>query len=413
MRLYDQTAVEWAMKVQEIILRAIAKKITWIQAAAIIGIGARQMRRWLRRYEENGYDGLFDRRKGKESPRRVPLKVVEKVLGLYRDRYFDLNVKHFHEKLVEEHGINLSYTWVKAALQGAGFIKRGAKRGVHRKRRPRRPMVGMMLHIDGSKHQWFKDNRWHDLIVIMDDANSQIYYAQLVDEESTATVMAGLREVIEQRGIFCSLYSDRASHFFVTTKAGGKVDKDRLTQVGRALKELGIQLIPAYSPQARGRSERGFGTWQGRLPQELRLAKITTLEAANLFLRQKYIGAYNGKFSVKAAQPGSAFVPVRGKDLDLIFAIRHERVVGRDNTVSLANHCFQIERTKWRTTLAGCAVAVYELTNGTITITYGSHVVGRYSGDGVALDAELKEPVRVVSKISSSNRLSGKRLPAS
>jgi len=318
MRHYDQTAVERAMKVQEIILRAIAKRITWIQAAVIIGISARQMRRWLRRYQQYGYDGLFDRRRGKHSPRRVPLKDVEKVLGLYRDEYFDLNVRHFHEKLAEQHGITLSYTWVKEALQGAGLVKRARKRGVHRKRRPRRPMVGMMLHIDGSKHRWFQDNRWYDLIVIMDDANSEIYYAQLVDEESTATVMAGLREVVEGNGIFCSVYSDRASHFFVTPKAGGRVDKDRLTQVGRALKELGIELIPAYSPQARGRSERGFRTWQGRLPQELRLAGITTLEAANRFLREKYIRVYNGKFSVKAAQPGSAFVSVKGKDLDLV-----------------------------------------------------------------------------------------------
>lgn len=413
MRRYNQTAVEWAMKVQEIILRAIAKKITWIQAAVIIGISARQMRRWLRRYEEYGYDGLFDRRKGKQSPRKVPLREVEKILGLYRDEYFDLNVRHFHEKLVDKHGIKLSYTWVKAALQGAGFVKQGHKRGVHRKRRPRRPMVGMMLHIDGSKHQWFKDNRWHDLIVIMDDANSEIYYAQLVDEESTATVMAGLREVIEQKGIFCSMYSDRASHFFVTPKAGGRVDKDRPTQVARALKELGIELIAAYSPQARGRSERGFGTWQGRLPQELRLAKITTVEAANLFLRQTYIEVYNRKFSVKAAQPGSAFVPVKGKDLDLVFATRHDRVVGRDNIVSLANCCFQIERTKWKNTLAGCAVGVHELADGTITITYGSHVVGRYTAQGVALDSEQRKQAKVGPRTTSSTKLSGKRLTVS
>jgi len=390
MRDYSRVAVERAMKIQEIILRAIAKKIMWLEAAQIIGISARQMRRWRERYEEYGYDGLFDRRRGKPSTKRVPLKTVEQVLGLYAEKYHDFNVVHFHEKLKEEHGIDLSYTWVKAALQGAGLVKKDRKRGVHRKRRARRPMVGMMLHIDGSKHQWFDDDRWYDLIVIMDDANSEIYYAQLVEEESTATVMAGLRNVIENKGMFCSLYSDRASHFFVTPKAGEAVDKERLTQVGRALKELGIEMIPAYSPQARGRSERGFGTWQGRLPQELRLAGITTVEAANHFLNAKYVGEFNKKFSVKPAQPGTAFISARGRNLDLIFSIQHERVVGRDNTVSLANQCFQIERTKWRSSLAGCRVTLCELADGTVSISYGPHVVGCYNAQG----AVLEEPNR-------------------
>jgi transposase len=385
MRNYSQVAVERAMKIQEIILRAIAKKIMWLEAAQIIGISARQMRRWRERYEKHGYDGLFDRRRGKPSPRRVPLKTVEQVLELYTEKYFDLNVQHFHEKLKEKHGIELSYTWVKTALQGAGLVKKERKRGVHRKRRERRLMIGMMLHIDGSKHRWFGDDRWYDLIVIMDDASSEIYYAQLVEEESTATVMAGVREVVERKGVFCSLYSDRASHFFLTPKAGEAVDKDRLTQVGRALKELSITMIPAYSPQARGRSERGFGTWQGRLPQELRLAGITKLEAANRFLNDKYVAEFNTKFSVKPAQPGTAFVPARGKDLDMIFSIQHERVVGKDNTVRIANQCFQIERTKWRTSLAGCRVKVYELPDGTVSISYGPHAVGHYSAQGIAL----------------------------
>jgi transposase len=385
MRDYSQVAVERAMKIQEIILRAIAKKITWLQAAQIIGISARQMRRWRERYEEHGYDGLFDRRRGKPSAKRVPLKTVEQVLGLYAEKYFDLNVLHFHEKLKEKHGIELSYTWVKTALQGAGLVKKERKRGVHRKRRARRPMVGMMLHIDGSKHRWFGDDRWYDLIVIMDDASSEIYYAQLVEEESTWTVMAGLRKVIEDKGVFCSLYSDRASHFFVTPKAGEAVDRERLTQVGRALKDLNIVMIPAYSPQARGRSERGFGTWQGRLPQELRLAGITKLEDANKFLKGKYVAEFNTKFSVKPADAGTAFVKARGRNLDLIFSIQHERVVGKDNTVSIANQCFQIERTKWRRTLAGCRVTVYELADGRASISYGPHAVGLYNAQGVAL----------------------------
>ena len=236
--------MERAMKVQEVILR-------W-QAAEIIGISDRQMRRWRERYEEFGYDGLFDRRRGKPSPKRVPVQTVEQVLGLYREKYFDFNVQHFHEKLQSEHGLELSYTWVKQALQGAGLVARGRKRGVHRKRRPRRPLPGMLLHIDGSQHRWFQDERWYDLIVILDDASNEIYYAQLVEEESTLPVMAGLQEVIERKGLFCALYSDRGSHFWLTPKAGGKVDGQRLTQVGRALRDLGIQMIPAYSPPGAG-----------------------------------------------------------------------------------------------------------------------------------------------------------------
>ena len=217
---YPKAAVERAMKVQEVILRAMAKKITWLQAAEIIGISDRQMRRWRERYEEFGFRGLFDRRRGQAVAKRVPLETVEKVLGLYRERYFDLNVRHFHEKLQEEHQVEISYSWVKGVLQGAGLVAKGRKRGVHRKRRARRPLPGMLLHIDGSQHRWFQDERWYDLIVILDDATSEIYYAQLVEEESTLTVMAGLREVIERKGVFCALYSDRGSHFWLTPKAG-------------------------------------------------------------------------------------------------------------------------------------------------------------------------------------------------
>ncbi len=387
---YSTTAWERAMKVQEVILRAMAKELTWWQAAEIIGISDRSMRRWKQRYEEHGYDGLLDRRRGKPSPKRVPLKMAEEVLQLYGEKYADLNVRHFHEKLREAHGIELGYTWVKLALQGAGLVKKGRKRGVHRKRRERRPLPGMLLHLDGSRHQWFQDQRWYDLIEVVDDATSETYYAQLVEEESTRTVMRALRAVIERKGRFCALYSDRASHFFETPTAGGPVSRERLTQVGRALKELGIEMIPAYSPQARGRSERRFGTWQGRLPQELRLAGIGTLEGANRFLRQHYIGEMNRKFSVPAVQPGNAFVPVRGQDLDHIFSLQHERAVAKDNTVRLGDRTWQIERTPWRGTLAGCRVTICEHLEGGVSIVYGPHVVGRYTAQGEPLEPARK-----------------------
>src|SRR5436309_5292433 len=395
---YSKTAMERAMKIQEVILRAMAKKITWWQAAEIIDISDRSMRRWRERYEEFGYDGLFDRRLGKPSPKRVAVAVVEQVLGLYREKYFDLNVSHFHEKLRQEHEIELSYTWVKMALQGAGLVAADKKRGVHRKRRERRPLPGMLLHIDGSQHRWFQDERWYDLIVILDDANNEIYYAQLVEEESTLTVMAGLKEVIERKGAFCALYSDRGSHFWLTPKAGGKVDPHRLTQVGRALRELGIQMIPAYSPQARGRSERNFGTWQGRLPQELRLAGIKTLDAANAFLRECYRAEFNRRFQVPPAQPGSAFMPGRSRDLDLIFALQFERTVNRDNTVSFQNLNLQIEAVRWRSTLQGCTVTVHQHLDGTISLTHGPHRLGHYNASGTALAANKTRRGRAVEK---------------
>src|ERR1700736_4326823 len=329
MESYPRAAVERAMKIQEVIMRAMAKKITWKQAGEIIGLCERQMRRWKERYLKVGYDGLFDRRTGKPSPKRVPVAIVEEVLRLYQEKYGDFNVRHFHEKLREQHGIQLSYTWVKRALQMDGLVKKHRIRGVHRRRRARRPLPGMLVHLDGSSHAWFQDDRRYDLLVILDDATSEIYYAQLVEEESTATVMTALREVIERKGAFCALYSDRASHFFHTPKAGQPVDGTRPTQVGRALQELGIQMIPAYSPQARGRGERSFGTWQGRLPQELRLHGICSLASANEFLRESYIEEFNEHFAVAATEPGHAFLPVRGKNLELIFSLQHERPVTR------------------------------------------------------------------------------------
>jgi transposase len=379
---YSAAETERMMKLQDVLLKAMAKKITWWEAAEIIGVTDRTMRRWRERLEKGGYSGLVDRRKGKPSDRRVPLATVEQVLRLYQETYFDLNMRHFQEKLGEEHGIQLSYTWVQKALQGAGLVARGRKRRKHRRRRERRPMPGMLLHIDGSKHQWFGDERWYDLIVILDDATNEIYYAQLVEEESTRTVMAGLREVIENQGLFCALYSDRGSHFFVTPKAGEKVDKHRLTQVGRALKELGVQMIPAYSPQARGRSERSFGTWQGRLPQELRLAGIATLEGANAFLRERYIATFNLKFAVAATEKGTAFRRTTRSDLNWIFTVQTERVVAQDNTVTIAERNWQLEKSRFRSSLAGCTVTIHEHLDGTVSIRYGPHVVGRYTATG-------------------------------
>jgi transposase len=379
--MVSSAEMERMMKVQEVILKAMAGSLKWWEAAEIIGVTDRTMRRWRERYEEGGYDGLYDRRKRRPSPKRVALKTAERVLQLYREKYFDFNVRHFYEKLVEEHDIQISYTWVKAALQGAGLVSKQRRRGKHRRRRPRRPLPGMLLHIDASKHAWFGDGRYYDLITILDDATSEIYYAQLVKEEGTRTLMPAVREVIEQRGIFCALYSDRASHFFVTPKAGGKVDEGQVTQFGRALQELGIQMIPAYSPQARGRMERSYRTWQGRLPQELRLCQIANVEEANQFLGREYIAEFNRRFAVTAAGKGSAFVRTRRKDLGWVFSIQHQRRVKPDNTIALENRTLQIEKSRWRNTLAGCTVQVFELLDGTVVVRLGPHEVARWTAD--------------------------------
>jgi transposase len=374
------------MKIKEVITRAMSGEYTWIEAAEIIGITDRSMRRWRKRLSTGGYADLLDRRTQRPSAKRIEVAVVEKVLRLYREKYFDLNVKHFVEKLQSLEQISLSYTWVKTALQNAGLVQRYARRGPHRRKRPRRPLTGMMLHVDGSRHRWIPGlDQYQDLIVIFDDATSEVYDVKLVDEESTTTVMAALKRVVETRGLFCSLYSDRGSHMAWTPKSGGPVDRQKPTQVARALEQLGIELILAYSPQARGRCERLFGTWQGRLPQEFRLRHITTVDAANEFLRHDWIALHDAHFSVEAEQAGTAFLPYPGNDLDKIFSQQHERVIDNDNTVRFDGRCLQIPQQTFRFSMARCRVLVCEHLDQTISVHYGHHVLGRYDAAGQIL----------------------------
>lgn len=388
---YSGAEGERAMRVQEVILKAVGGEILWVDAADIIGISPRSMRRWRERYKKYGYDGLYDRRKKMPGPKRVPMDKVQQVLRLYRERYYDFNVKHFHEKLEEDHDVSLSYTWVKKALQTAGLVPMKRKRDKHRKKRPRKPMAGMMLHLDGSPHSWLshRDGEKQDLIVIMDDANSEIYDMFLVEEEDTRSVMKAIKIVVERKGIFCSLYTDRASHFFYTPKEGAKPDLSRPTQAARALKELGIKLIPAFSPQARGRSERMFKTLQGRLPQELRLAGVKTMQEANGYIRKKLLPKYRKKFAVQAEVKGTAFVPVSDHfDLNKVFSIQNERMVANDNTISYKNMKLQVEKNKLRISFAKCRVTVYEHLDGTISVGYGPHTIDRYDKNGISLSRQ-------------------------
>lgn len=390
MSLFSPSAVERAMRIQEVILRAASGELTWIQAARIIGVTDRTMRRWKWRYEQHGYDGLLDRRTQRPSPKRVPLKEVESVLHLYRERYEGFNVRHFQQKLRGEHGVTLSYTFVKQALQGAGLVPKRRKRGRHFRRREPKPCFGEMLHIDGSRHAWLalRPELILTLIVVLDDATSRLLYAQLWPEETTPAIMTALRSVIGQHGLFMALYNDRASWAFYTPKAGGKVCKKTFTQVGRALDRLGIEHIPAYSPQARGRSERVNRTLQDRLINELKLAGITKPEDANRFIHEVYVSDHNRLFAREPADPTNCFVSSGSTPLDEILCIEEERTVSNDNVVRYDNKFFQIAKQRGRATCKGLKVKVRVHLDGRYSVVRGVKVLGRFESDGKPLNAQ-------------------------
>lgn len=407
---YPKPALERAMKIQEVILRAMSGQIHWIQAAEILGISDRQMRRWKRRYESYGYDGLYDRRRKVPSPRRVPLDTAEKVLRLYREKYFDFNMSHFYDKLKKEHNIHLSYNWIRIALEGAGLVERRKRSDPHRKRRDRKPLVGMMLHMDGSPHDWFGNGTEYDIVTISDDANNELYDIEMVDEEDSLVCMSLLKNTVQKKGVFCSLYTDRASHFFLTKKAGEEVSKDSLTQIGRALQELGIQHIPSYSPQARGRGERLNETLQGRLPQEFRIRGIKTKEEANRYLKTEYIKEHNKRFSIKPEQQGAAFTTApKTIDLDKVFCFKHERVVNNDNTISFNNRLFQIGPSELRVSFARCKVVVYEHIDGSITVGYGPHMLGFYAPKGLLTYPHNSQKEKVAKRKRAATTFNQKR----
>ncbi len=377
------------MKFEMILERCRARELSQIEAAEILGMNERTFRRWRDRYEDEGVGGLYDRRLGMASARRVPVDEVEQMLALYRERYRDFTVKHFHEKLVSHHDFRWGYTWTRNTLQAAALVSKAKRRGAHRKKRPRRPLPGMMLHQDGSSHEWVA-GRWWDLIATMDDATSEIYSAFFVDQEGTMSSFRGLAEVIARHGLFCTLYTDRGAHYWHTPDAGGKVDKDNPTQVGRALNQLGIELIPAYSPEARGRSERAFGTLQDRLPKELRLAGITTMEAANRFLREVYLPEHNARFAVAPEQRGSAFVPDRLAAYRDILCVQEDRTVGNDNTVRYRGLSLQIPEHAHRRHFVRVKVRVHHYPDGTLAVFHGPRCLARYDRDGRLIDDDAE-----------------------
>jgi len=363
------------------------RRLTAEEAGELLGMSGRNFRRLCVRYEEDGIDGIRDRRIGKVSPRRAPARELERMQELYRECYGDFTVKHFHEQLVKRHNYKLCYTVTKLSLQAAGLVPQAKRRGAHRKKRVRRPLPGMLLFQDASTHRWIGAlGHDLDLVVTMDDATGAIYSAFLVEEEGTMSSFLGLQETIAAQGLFGSFYTDRGAHYFFTRKDESKVDKKELTQVGRALSQLGITHIPSYSPQGRGRMERVFGTLQKRLPQELRLAKIRTIAGANRYLTESFIPDYNARFTVPAAEPGSAFTPYVGRPLEDVLCVQEDRVVGADNCVSYNRRSLQIPPQRHRQHYVRATVRVHEYPDGSLAIFDGPRCLVRFDPKGRGSD---------------------------
>ena len=368
----------------DVLSRWKARELSAQEAGEILGCSERQFRRYRRRYEDEGLTGLFDKRLGKASVRRVPIDKVTWVLSEYRTRYTGWTVKHFYDHLRKQHNFRWSYTWVKTQLHSARLVMPAPRRGAHRRKRPRKPCVGMMLHQDGSRYEWLEGRPELDLIATLDDATSEMYSAFLVEEEGTTSSFQALLEVFTKHGLPSSLYTDRGSHYFFTPHAGAPVDKERLTQVGRALLQLGIEHIPAYSPEARGRSERAFGTLQSRLPKELRLFGITDIAAANEYIRDVYLPMHNKLFARPAQIPQeSGFVKVRDPEaLADVLCVQQNRVVARDNTVSYEGHSLQLPQSPARPHYVKANVRVHEYPDGTLAIFHGPRRLARYTAEG-------------------------------
>ena len=364
-------------------------RLTQADAAQILGMCERSFRRYLLRYEAEGLQGLIDRRLEQISNRRAPVDEVMALTEQYRSRHSGWNVKHFHSWYRRSGGVR-SYTWVKKRLQEAKLVPKVEKRGAHRKRRERSALPGMMIHQDGSSHEWVAGQMW-DLIVTMDDATSEHYSMVFVEEEGTASSFRGVRDVIATRGLFSSFYSDRGSHYWHTPEAGGKVDKANPTQFGRAMKQLGIDMIAAYSPEARGRSERAFGTHQGRLPQELALSGITSMAQANQYLAKVYLPAFNVEFAVPAMEEGTAFVPWIGGSLDDILCEHYERTVGADNCVRFEGLSLQIPADRHRCHYVKARVRVNRYANGALALFHGPRGLAYFTPDGTPITHDLEQ----------------------
>lgn len=371
---------------REVVVKALAGMISWAVAATIVGVSERHMRRIKERYEQYGVDGLMDQRGGRPRARRVSAQTIQEVCRLKRDVYGDFSMKHFHEVATSKHKLKLSYTLMRSVLQDAGLVEKAPGRGKYRRKRERRPMVGLMVHLDASTHAWLKGLPMRDLMVALDDADGRILYARFVEQESTASTFDALHGVLTRYGRFAELYTDRGSHFCRTPRAGGPSETSG--QVSRALKTLGIRQILARSPEARGRSERAFGTIQGRLPQELRVEGITSYDEANKYLERVFVPGFNKRFTVKPAQAESAFVKLAGIELELVLSEQHTRIVEKDNTLSFDGKRLQLPSTDERTHFVRCEVTVHRMPTGEMAVTYLGRLLARYSARGTPVTSK-------------------------
>ena len=394
---------------REVITKAIDGQLSWVAAADIIGVTPRQMRRIRRAIERHGMSAVMDQRGGRPRRKRVTAQTLREICRLKRAMYVDFSMRHFYERLTEQHGIAVSYTYVRQVLQEAGIVQKEPGRGRYRRRRERRPLVGMLVHLDASTHEWIAGQPMQDLMVALDDADGRILYAEFVAQEGTLSTFQALISIVREHGRFCELYTDRGSHFCRTEQAGQAPAEEQQGQVAQALRALGIRHILARSPQARGRSERAFQTIQGRLPQELRLHHITSYAQGHRYLKEVFVPDFNRRFTVTPAQSESAFTPLAGIDLDLLLSAKHERLVHNDNTVSFKRVILQLPTTPTRMHFVRCPVIVHQFPNGHLGVSYQGRLLARYDADGTPLPTPMNKEraSRARQRLASTKKLSG------
>ena len=345
------------------------------EAAEIMALSLRQVRRLRRVYGDMGAEGLAHGNRGRRPHNAVDVEVAQRVVALTKERYAGVNQQHLTELLEEEEHIYLSRSTVRRVLLRVGIRSPQTRRAPkHRSRRERKPREGMLLQVDGSPHDWL-EGRGPRLCLVgaIDDATNHVPYAVFRRQEDIQGYFTMLRQIVKTKGIPLSLYHDKHTIFVSPKKEVESIEEQLagerpLTQVGRALAELGITSIPADSPQAKGRIERLWRTFQDRLVSELRLANASTLDDAGVVLR-RFLPRYNRRFVVSAAEPGSAYRPVdHGLDLATVFCLKYMRTVGCDNVVRFKGRRLQILPSHGRMSYARIRVEVHERMNGSLAI---------------------------------------------
>ncbi len=361
------------------------RRLSQMEAARFLGVSVRTFRRYIHRFEMAGSEGLIDRRVSQGSPRRAPLDEVAEVVDTYSARHEGWNVKQFYA-WYRRTGGQRSYNWVRMQLQDAGAVKKLPRRGWHRKRFELAPRTGMRLYQDACRHEWLPGRRC-DLVITMDDSTGTHYSTLLCEAEGTWSGLAGVRQVIEKHGLFCSLYTDRALHYWSATKTTVKSDQAKLTQFGRAMKQLGIKMIPTRSAQMRARCQRAFSIHTDRLPEELAAAGVTGFAETNKYLDTVYRQAYNKEFEQLPREQGSAFETfARHDQLDDILCERYRRVVRSDKCVRFDGLLLKLPADRLSCDYVKTHVTVRQHLNGTLSVSHGLRRLARYDANGLPIE---------------------------